>query len=68
LDEEFTLVIYKVCTNIKMICTHNISQLKEILNFQKYRLLTKCLEKSWKLNTLGDSDHCHNFILLELGQ
>jgi hypothetical protein len=46
LDKEFTMVIYKVCTNIKMICTHNIPQLKKILNFQKCHLLSKCLRKS----------------------
>jgi hypothetical protein len=43
LDKEFTMVIYKVYTNIKLICTYNISQLKKILNFQKCRLLSKCL-------------------------
>jgi hypothetical protein len=51
LDKEFTMVIYKVCNNIKMTCTHNISQLKKILNFQKCHLPSKCLEKAWKLNT-----------------
>jgi hypothetical protein len=25
LDKEFTMAIYKVCTNIKLACTHNIS-------------------------------------------
>jgi hypothetical protein len=38
------MVIYKVCTNINLTCTHNISQLKKILNFQKCSLLSKCLE------------------------
>jgi hypothetical protein len=32
LDKEFTTVIYKVCPNIKLTCTLNISKLK-ILNF-----------------------------------
>jgi hypothetical protein len=38
------MVIYKVCTNTKLTCTHNISQLKKILNFQMCHLLRKCLE------------------------
>jgi hypothetical protein len=46
LDKEFTVVIYRVCTNIKLTCTHNISKLKKILNFQKCYLLSKCLKKS----------------------
>jgi hypothetical protein len=46
LDKGFTMVIYKVCNNNKMIYTHNISQLKNILNFQKCRLLSKCLKKA----------------------
>jgi hypothetical protein len=32
------MVIYKVCTNINLTCTHNFSQLKKILNFQKCSL------------------------------
>jgi hypothetical protein len=36
-------MIYKVCTNIKMTCTHNISKLKKILKFQKCYLLRKSL-------------------------
>jgi hypothetical protein len=51
LDLEFNMVIYKVYTNIKMTCTHNIAQLKKILNFQKCHLLSKCLEKASNLNT-----------------
>jgi hypothetical protein len=51
LDKEFTMVIYKVCTKTKLTCIHNISKLMKILNFQKCRLLSKCLEKAWKLNT-----------------
>jgi hypothetical protein len=46
LDKEFTMVIYKACTNTKLACIDNISQMKKILNFQKYHLLSKCLEKS----------------------
>jgi hypothetical protein len=46
LDKEYTMVIYKVCTNKKLTFTHNISQLKKILNFQKCHLLSKCLEKA----------------------
>jgi hypothetical protein len=39
LDKEFTVMIYKDCTNIKLTCTHNISKLKKILKIQKcYRL------------------------------
>jgi hypothetical protein len=34
LYKEFTMMIYKVCTNIKMTCTHNISKLKKILKIQ----------------------------------
>jgi hypothetical protein len=44
LDKEFTLAIYKDCTNFKLTCTHNISKMKKILNFQKCHLLSKCLE------------------------
>jgi hypothetical protein len=46
LDKEFTLVIYKICTNINLTCTYNISQMKRILNFQKCHLLSKCLKKA----------------------
>jgi hypothetical protein len=49
MDKEFTLVIYKACTNIKITCTYNISQMKKILNFQKGHLLSKCLKTVWKL-------------------
>jgi hypothetical protein len=45
LYKEFTMVIYKVCTNIKLTFTHNISQMKKKLNFQNFHLLSKCLEK-----------------------
>jgi hypothetical protein len=41
------MVIYKVCTNINMACTHNISKLKEILNFQKCYLLSKRLKAEY---------------------
>jgi hypothetical protein len=51
LDKEFTVVFYKVCANVKLTCTDKISELKKILNFQKCHLLSKCLEKAWKLNT-----------------
>jgi hypothetical protein len=51
LDKKFTMVTYKVFTNIKITFTHNISRLKEVLNFQKCYLLSKCLKKVWKLNT-----------------
>jgi hypothetical protein len=50
LDKEFTMVIYKVCTNSKMTHTQNLSQLNKILNFQMCHLLSKCLVKAWKLN------------------
>jgi hypothetical protein len=49
LDKEFTMVIYMFCTIIKLTCTYNISQLKEILNFQKCYLLKKCMGKAQKL-------------------
>jgi hypothetical protein len=51
LDMELTMVIYKVYTNIKLTCTLNISKLKKIVKIQKCYLLSKCLEKAWKLNT-----------------
>jgi hypothetical protein len=51
LDKEFTMVIYNVYSNIKLTCTEHFSKLKKILNFQNCHLLTKCLEKAWKLNT-----------------
>jgi hypothetical protein len=51
LDKEFTMVNYKAFINIQMTCTYNITQLKKILNFQKFYLLSKCLEIAWKLNT-----------------
>jgi hypothetical protein len=38
------MVIYKVCNNIKLTCTHNISKMKKILYFQKCHLLSKSLE------------------------
>jgi hypothetical protein len=44
LDKEITMVIYKVCTNIKLTYTHNISKLKKILKFQKCYLLSKRLK------------------------
>jgi hypothetical protein len=46
------MVIYKVSTNIKMTCTHNISEMKKILNFQKCHLLSKCL-KGLEANDIG---------------
>jgi hypothetical protein len=45
LDKEFTLVIYKVGTNIKLTCTHNISKMKKISNFQKCRLLSNACKQ-----------------------
>jgi hypothetical protein len=51
LEKEFILMIYKACTNTKITCTHNISQMKKILNFQKCHLLSKCVETARKLNT-----------------
>jgi hypothetical protein len=45
LDKEFTTVIYKVCPNITLTCTLNISKLKKILNFQKCYVLSKSLKK-----------------------
>jgi hypothetical protein len=41
------MIIYKVCTNIKLACTHNISKLKKILKFQKYYLLRKSLKAEY---------------------
>jgi hypothetical protein len=51
MDKVFTVVMYKVGTNIKLTCINNISQMKKIFNFQKCHLLSKCLETVWKLNT-----------------
>jgi hypothetical protein len=47
LDKEFTMMTYKVCTNTKLTCTHNISKLKKILKFQKYYLLRKSLKAEY---------------------
>jgi hypothetical protein len=52
------MVIYKVCTNIKMTCTHNISELKNILNFQKCYLLTKSLKADY-IGRLGSLTQFH---------
>jgi hypothetical protein len=43
LEKEFTVMIYKDCTNIKLTCTHNISKLKKILKIQKCYRLRKSL-------------------------
>jgi hypothetical protein len=47
LDKEFTMMIYKVCTNIKLTCTHNISKLKKIIKIQKCYLLRKRLKAEY---------------------
>jgi hypothetical protein len=52
------MVIYMVCTNINMTCTHNISQLKKILNFQMCHLLSKCLEAK-HIGRLGSLPQFH---------
>jgi hypothetical protein len=44
LDKEYTTVIYKVCPNIKLTHTLNISKLKKILNFKKCYPRSKRLE------------------------
>jgi hypothetical protein len=43
LGKEFTMMIYKVFTNVKLTCTHNISKLEKILKIQKCYLLRKNL-------------------------
>jgi hypothetical protein len=41
------MMIYKVCTNIKLTCIHNISKLKKILKIQKCYLLRKRLKAEY---------------------
>jgi hypothetical protein len=44
-DKKFTMVIYKICTSIKLAFMNNNPKLKDILNFQKCYLLSKSLKK-----------------------